>query len=149
MSKKAEDPLLFRFFNEVGIIEQLARTKFENVLPDGLKISQFIVLNHLVRLGGEWSPNRLANAFQVTKGAMTNTLRRLEARGLVKVVSDPVDGRGKLVTLTSTGRNMRERCIHNLNPLLMELESEFGKKRFNQALPLLVEIRKYLDEHRS
>ena len=75
-----KDPISFRFFTEIGIIEQLARNRLERGLPDGLKISQFSVLNHLVRLGGEWSPARLARAFQVTKGAMTNTLQRLEKR---------------------------------------------------------------------
>ena len=56
MTKQTEDPLLFRFFTEVGIIEQLARATLERALPDDLKMSQFIVLNHLVRLGGDWSP---------------------------------------------------------------------------------------------
>lgn len=149
MTEKNQDPTLFRFFNEIGIIEQLARTKMESVLPDDLKISQFSVLNHLVRLGGEWSPARLANAFQVTKGAMTNTLQRLESRGLVKVVADPGDGRAKLVSLTQAGRDMREQCIRNTAPLLVELEEQFSEKRFSEALPLLEEIRKYLDEHRS
>ena len=69
MVEPAEDPPAFRLFTEIGIIEQLARNRLERGLPDGLKVSQFVVLNHLVRLGGEWSPARLANAFQVTKGA--------------------------------------------------------------------------------
>lgn len=140
---------MFRFLNEVGIIDQLARANVESVLPDGLKMSQFIVLNHLVRLGGDWSPARLANAFQVTKGAVTNTLQRLESRGLVKVKSDPSDGRGKLVSLTPAGRNMRNQCIRRITPLIVELEAKFGAKRLEKALPLLEDIRKHLDEHRS
>lgn len=149
MNKKTQDPLLFRFFNEVGIIDQLARAKVESVLPDGLKMSQFIVLNHLVRLGGDWSPARLANAFQVTKGAITNTLQRLESRGLVKVKSDPSDGRGKLVSLTTAGRNIRYQCVRTITPLFIELETKFGEKRLENALPLLEDVRKYLDEQRS
>nr|MBC8240058.1 MarR family transcriptional regulator [Alphaproteobacteria bacterium] len=89
MVEPTEDPLAFRFFTEIGIIEQLARNRLERVLPDGLKVSQFIVLNHLVRLGGEWNPARLAAAFQVTKGAMTNNLQRLEQRRLVQVLANP------------------------------------------------------------
>ena len=50
--KPTEDPLAFRLFTEIGIIEQLARNRLERGLPDGLKVSQFGVLNHLVRLGG-------------------------------------------------------------------------------------------------
>ena len=64
----AKDPPLFRLLTEIGIIEQLARNQLERNLPDQLTMSQFVVLNHLVRLGGAWSPLRLAKAFQVTKG---------------------------------------------------------------------------------
>ena len=67
MAEPIKDPLAFRLFVEIGIIEQLARNQLEREMPDGLKVSQFGVLNHLDRLGGEWSPARLANAFQVTK----------------------------------------------------------------------------------
>ena len=139
---------MFRFLNEVGIIDQLARAKLESVLPDGLKISQFIVLNHLVRLSGDWSPARLANAFQVTKGAITNTLQRLESRGYVRIVSNPDDGRGKLVSLTAAGRKLREQCVGRVNPLLVDLEATLGKDRFARAIPLLEEVRKYLDNQR-
>ena len=85
MTDEIDDPLLFTLFNEIGIISQLSNAAFEKVLPDGLKVSHFSVLNHLARLGDNKSPSSLASAFQVTKGAMTNTLGRLEARGLVKV----------------------------------------------------------------
>lgn len=148
MTKKAQDPLLFQFLNQVGIIDQLARAKLDSVLPDGLKISQFIVLNHLVRVDGDSSPARLANAFQVTKGAMTNTLQRLGSRGLVALAPDPHDGRGKLVKLTAAGREMREKCLRSVDPFLINLEEKFGEKRFARALPLLEEVRKYLDNHR-
>ncbi len=148
MPENNQDPLIFRFFTEVGVIEQLARAKLERALPEGMKISQFAVLNHLARLNGKWSPVRLANAFQVTKAAMTNTLQRLESRGLIKIEADPSDGRGKLVSLCREGRNMREKCIANVKPLLVELEKEIGEQKFGIALTLLVEIRSYLDEHR-
>ena len=148
MADTGADPLVFRFFNEIGIIEQLARTRLERALPEGMKMSHFVVLNHLVRLGGEWSPARLASAFQVTRAAMTNTLQRLEARALIRIESDPGDGRGKLVSLSPAGRDMRETCIAALGPMLIELETEFGRRQFEAALPLLEAIRSYLDERR-
>jgi len=144
-----EDPFAFRFFTEIGIIDQLARNQLERGLPNGLKVSQFVVLNHLVRLGGEWSPARLANALQVTRGAMTNTLQRLEKRGLVRVLDDPRDGRGKLVSITKAGRDMRVRCVKSVSPLLADLSRELSDKDFASALPVLEKVRKYLDSHRS
>jgi DNA-binding MarR family transcriptional regulator len=141
-------PLAFRLLTEVGIIEQLARNQLERRLPGDLKMSQFAVLNHLSRLGGEWSPARLAAALQVTKGAMTNTLTRLEGRGLVKIAADPTDGRAKLVTLTDTGQDMLGRCIQTVGPLLSEMMQEIPDDEIAAALPLLEKVRAYLDGHR-
>ncbi len=149
VAKQDKAPLLFQFFNEIGIIDQLACSKLEGVLPDGLKISHFTVLNHLVRLEDEWSPVRIAKALQVTKAAITNTLQRLESRELVKIEADPRDGRGKLVCLTMAGRDVREQCIRNIEPFLDNLEKEFGGRKFEKALPFLEEVRNYLDEHRG
>ena len=147
--EQSEDPPAFRLFTEIGIIEQLARNRLERGLPDDLKVSQFGVLNHLVRLGGEWGPARLASAFQVTKGAMTNTLQRLEKRGLVKILADPRDGRGKLVGLTGAGQEMHARCVEAISPLFADLSGQLSDKDFASALPVLEKVRKYLDSHRS
>ena len=142
-------PLAFRLFTEIGIIEQLARNRLERSLPDGLKSSEFGVLNHLVRLGGEWSPVRLAKAFQVTKGAMTNTLQRLEKRGLVRVSPDPRDGRAKRAAITEAGREMRVRCVQSVGPLLADLSRDVSDKDLASALPVLEKVRNYLDSHRG
>ena len=147
--KPSDDPSIFQFFTEIGIIEQLVRNKIERTLPDGLKMSQFLVLNHLVRLGGVWSPIRLARAFQVTKGAMTNTLQRLKKRGLIEISADPDDGRAKLVELNQAGLEMRQRCITNIAPLMEELSSVLSQQKLATTVPILQNVRKYLDAERS
>ncbi|MBZ0216013.1 MAG: MarR family winged helix-turn-helix transcriptional regulator [Fimbriimonadaceae bacterium] len=139
---------IFQFFNEIGIIEQLGRNQFERVMPDGMRIAHFSVLNHFVRLGGEQSPVSLANAFQVTKGAMTNTLQRLDAKKFIEIRPDPKDGRGKLVRITPTGRQAHERAIAALGPVITKLGEEFGQDNFIEALPFLQKIRIFLDENR-
>ncbi|MDA1099318.1 MAG: MarR family transcriptional regulator [Proteobacteria bacterium] len=149
MSEPIEDPLAFHLFMEIGIIEQLARNRLERALPNGLKVSQFTVLSHLVRLGGEWSPARLAAAFQVTKGAMTNNLQRLESRGLVRILANPTDGRGKLVSITEAGRDMRLRCVESVGPFLVDLSRELRDEDLGSALLVLEKVRIYLDTHRS
>ena len=143
------DPPIFAFFNEIGIIEQLARNRFEQVLPDGLRISHFSVLNHFVRLDREETPVQLARNFQVTKGAMTNTLQRLEARGLVEIRPHPTDGRGKLVRITEAGRAARARSIAALAPVLAKLNERFPEQAFRDGLPLLRELRQFLDKARD
>lgn len=150
MSENApDDPLVFAFFNEIGIIEQLARNAFERVMPDGLRLPHFSVLNHFVRLGGERSPGELARAFQVTKGAMTNTLQRLEARGLIALRPDPRDGRAKLVAITPAGRQVREQAVAALAPQIAALAARFPEAEFARALPFLREVRAYLDRERN
>jgi len=133
----------------VGIIEQLARNRVERNLPYGLKLSQFSVLNHFVRLGGQWAPARLARAFQVTEGAMTNTIQRLEALGFVEVVPDPRDGRGKLVAITEAGRAAHAHSLAALAPDLATIQSEFGTEAFETTIPFLERLRVYLDENRG
>ena len=149
MSKSSSDPPIFRFFTEIGIIEQLARNACERVMPGGLTLSQFAVLNHFARRGGAQSPLSLARAMQVTKGTMTNTLGKLEAKGLVAIAPDPADGRAKLVSLTAAGLALRQAAIAALAPDLESLLGEFGERRFARATPFLAQVRDYLDRARD
>lgn len=141
--------LLFAVFNEIGIIEQLGRNRFERAMPDGLLLPHFSVLNHLVRLGDDKSLKSLAFAFQVSKGTMTNTIQRLEVRALVRVEPDPRDGRGKRVFITDEGRLMRERAIDAIGPALGSLTDSLGEDLFRSVLPLLSRLRAQLDEMRN
>ncbi len=149
MNQTDKDPLLFQFFTEIGIIEQLARTKLESVLPDNMKISHFSVLNHLSRSDGDWSPARLASALQVTRAAITNTLQRLVSRGLVIIKPDTHDARGKRVYLTAKGENTRKQCIDNVMPVMIDMQKHLGEKGFSSSLPFLQMVREYLDENRD
>ena len=149
MTKPPKDPTLFTFFNEVGIIAQLSSNAFERVMPHGLTVSQFSVLNNLARLGDDKSPSWLANAFQVTRGAMTNTLSKLEASGFVEVRRDEEDGRGKKVYLTKPGGKARAAALKAQAPLLAELMGGFSEKEFEAAIPFLARLRAHLDAARD
>ena len=140
--------LLFSYFNEIGIIAQLAGNEFERCLPDGLTNSQFSVLNWFVRVDSEATPGRLARAFQVTGGAMTNTLKKLEAKDLVKVEPDAKSGRQKRVTITPAGRRLRDRAIAATTPLLVEFGKAFPASRLEKQVKELQRVRQYLDERR-
>ena len=52
--------LYFQLFNEIGIIAQLSGNRFQRVLPQGLTVAQFSLLNHCVRLGDGWTPATLS-----------------------------------------------------------------------------------------
>jgi DNA-binding MarR family transcriptional regulator len=146
----SDDPALFRFFTEIGIIDQLAGTLFERVLPAGLTRAQFGVLNHFVRLEpGELSPARLASAFQVTRPTMTSTLQRLERAGFVAIRPDPADGRGRLVSITPAGRTARAESLARLAPLLPGLGAIVTSDDLEALLPRLARIRQRLDASRG
>lgn len=145
---QADEELLFTFFNEINIIAQLSANEFERALPDGLTLSQFSVLNWFVRVDSSASPGRLATAFMVTRGAMTNTLKKLESKGLVRIEPDETSGRSKKITLTQEGRRSRKRAIASCHPVLAEVAREFPPTMLKRHLPLLQNMRKYLDESR-
>lgn len=149
VSVKEQNLTVFNVMTEIGFIEQLARMRLEQQLPKGLRISQFCVLNHFARLGGEQTPAELVRAFQVTKGAMTNTVQRLEARGLVEVTPHPRDGRSKRIRLTAAGYHLRNEGIGALTPVIQELEDEFSIQEFEAALPFLERLRAFLDAARN
>lgn len=146
----SEDPALFRLFTEIGIIDQLAGTLFERVLPGGLTRAQFGVLNHFVRLEpGEVSPAQLASAFQVTRPTMTSTLQRLARSGFVAIRPDPRDGRGRLVSITPAGRAARAESLARLAPLLPRLAEIVSDADLDALLPRLTRIRQTLDASRD
>ncbi len=144
-----DDPPLFALLNEVSIIEHLARNRLERVLPDGLRASHFVVLNHLTRLGDGRSLARIARAVQVERPTMTNTIQKLEARGLVRVGPDPRDGRGKLVFLTESGRAAREACVAAGIAAIAPVAAGIAEAELQAALPLLRRLRAALDRARD
>lgn len=144
------DPLAFEFFNEIGIIDQLVSTMLTNALPRGMTKAQFSVLNHFVRLNIiETSPADLASAFQVRRPTMTSTLARMDAAALITIRDDPRDGRGKLVSLTQAGKDMREACISSLARIIPEIAPIITDSEMIELLPRLRKLRLGLDALRD
>lgn len=144
-----QDPPLFALLNEVGIIEQLARNRFEAAQPDGLRLSHFALLNHLIRVGDGTTPARIARAFQLTKGAITNTVQRLEEAGFVRVEPDPQDGRGRRIWLTPAGRARRQAAVRAATEAFGGLEAALPSDLEAQLLPALRRLREALDRARD
>ena len=145
---QSKDELVFGFFNEIGIIAQLSGNAFDRSLPEGLNQSQFSVLNWFVRVDTVATPGRLARAFMVTRGAMTNTLKKLQDKGLIEVNPDESSGRQKIVTMTAKGREVRETAQLQAAPLIQEVLNHFSVKEFEGQLPFLQALRQFLDEQR-
>lgn len=144
------DPsLFFAVFNEIGIIEQLSRTLLEARLPKGLIAPHFAALNHLIRVRDGATPIEMARAFQVPKTSMTHTVSVLAKHGLVEVRPNPNDRRSKCVWLTDAGRALRDQAIADMLPEFQVLADEFDTTRLLQILPVLNDLRMFLDNHRN
>lgn len=118
-------------------------------MPDGMTLAQFSVLNHLCRVGDGRMPQQIARAMQVTKGAMTGTLKHLASKGLVDVVPDEKDGRSKQVTITHEGRVMRDDCVASMVPFMQALMEDFSVEDIIKVIPVLSAVRAWLDKQRD
>ncbi len=143
-SPSDSDPLAIAFFSEIISVEQLARSRLSKALPKGMELSHFSVLNHLARIGNERTPAQLARTLHVTKGAMTNTLGKLEWAGHIHIRPDWEDARRKLVSISPAGRNARDAAIAAIAPVLREVGQDLGEDRLRAALPVLRELRERL-----
>ena len=148
--KKKDAESAIRALTLIGIVAQLSDASLSRQLEDGLSLAGFRVLHHFVVRGIEGqSPSSLASAFQVTKGAMTNTLSRLEALGYVRIDNDPEDGRGKIARLTRAGHAARDRALVTIMPEIADLLNEVSGAEFAAALPFLEKLKNVLDAARN
>ena len=139
-----------------GIVDRVngLRRRFHKMMDEtlaefGLNAGEWKALNQL-RLAGpphQRSVGDMAGRAELSSGAMTNRIDRLEQAGLVKRVPDPNDRRGVLVELTEKGHRTWEEALRagaaneslvtaaltkdekrQLNALLRRLMREFERR---------------------
>jgi DNA-binding MarR family transcriptional regulator len=138
------DNLAVTLFSEILAVDQLSRASVAKVLPKGMELSHFSVLNHLAHSGTERSPGELARTFHLTRGAMTNTLGKLEWAGWVHIRPDWDDARRKMVAISPAGVSARNAAIQAITPLIAQIVKDIGPMRVRSALPVLREMRQRL-----
>jgi DNA-binding MarR family transcriptional regulator len=146
MAAMVEEHPEIQVFDEIGLIDGGVRAIVTRCLPVGLTYPQFDVLNLLARRGEGLTPGQLAAALQMTPGAITNTLERLEATGLATVEADPVDRRRKHVAMTAAGRQAYQRAMAAIKPRMGSLRESFTQKEFREALPFLKALRAWIED---
>ncbi|MFA3919226.1 MarR family winged helix-turn-helix transcriptional regulator [Ruegeria hyattellae] len=140
-----KNSLAASLFSEILTADQLLRNRLSRVLPKGMEISHFSVLNHLVFVGGERTPAQLASTFHVTRGAITNTLAKLEWAGYVHIRPDWDDARRKMVAISPSGRRARDQAISSITPLINAFVDDLGVERVRNVLPVLRDLRLKLE----
>ena len=141
MNENISNSLAVALFSEILTNEQLIRNRLSRVLPKGMEISHFSVLNNLDWHNGERSPAQLAETFNVTRGAMTNTLSKLEWAGYIHVRPDWDDARRKMVAISPAGLQARDTAIAAITPMINQVVEDLGEEQARAALPILREIR--------
>ncbi|MGB0960468.1 MAG: MarR family winged helix-turn-helix transcriptional regulator [Halocynthiibacter sp.] len=145
---KPTDSLAVALFSELLMADQLARNRLSKILPKGMELSHFSVLNHLAHINEERSPAQLAKAFHVTRGAMTNTLNKLEWAGHIHIRPDWDDARRKHVSISPAGRKAADAALAALTPVISGAVKEIGDDKVRAALPVLRMLRAKLDEEK-
>jgi len=122
-------------------ITLMAREKILPVLArHNLDAGEFYVLAALRRAGAPYAlrPTELYKSLMVSSGGMTDVLRRLDQRGLVRRRPSDEDRRSMLVELTPGGRKLIEQAWREDMALENELVASLGSAQREQ-LGLLLE----------
>ena len=88
----------------------LARRFDDALRPLGLTNGQFSLMMSLNRPKPPGMA-AVASLLAMDRTTLTAALKPLRRRGLLKVTTDPEDGRGRLMTLTVTGRKLLARAV--------------------------------------
>ena len=141
------DSLAVTLFSEILTVDQLARNNVAKALPRGMELSHFSVLNHLAHINSERTPAQLAQTFHLTRGAMTNTIRKLEVSGFVHIRPDWDDARRKLVAISPAGKSARDAALAAIAPIIANAVEQIGYDKVRAILPVMRELRLQLQDH--
>jgi DNA-binding MarR family transcriptional regulator len=106
------------------------------IVPTGLKITQYSLLSHVVRLG-PIRPSDLAQRMQLEPSTLTRNLQPLIADGLLRL-GPGEDGRSRLVEATPAGRAKRAQAQRAWKQAQLALNERLGVRRV-MALHALID----------
>ena len=140
---------LLALLTDIAIIDQLTSAAATRALAPSLGLSEYGLLNHMIRRGDGETPSRLARAFQVSKPSMTATIGRLTGKGLVRVEDDADDGRSKRVRMTDAGRATHTAARERLASLQGELFEGYDVAGLLNHADAMADLRTHLDAQRN
>jgi len=96
-----------------GISRRINRALDETLGELGLELGEYKLLSVLSQAGEPHrsTPGALSKRMELSSGAMTNRLDRMEEAGLVRRLPDPDDRRKVVVELTEHGRETYRRTV--------------------------------------
>lgn len=130
--------------SEIFLLNHVTRNRLVKFLPDDIDLSHFLVLLHLSAIDEEIGPAALASAFNVTRGAMSNTLGRLERTGRIDVRGDKIDARRKHITLSARGQETLDKVFQRLSPKFELALKDHAQPHIHASVDLLAHLRKQI-----
>jgi DNA-binding MarR family transcriptional regulator len=122
-----------------GLSRRIHRSMDETLAEFGLDSAEHKALSALTQAGPPHrsTPGKLAKRMDLSSGAMTNRLDRLEEAGLIRRLPDPDDRRGVVVELTEEGRRVYQQAVGvqaKKEALVTDALNEREKKQLNSLL---------------
>jgi DNA-binding MarR family transcriptional regulator len=130
LKKKSLQKPLFHLF-QISLLFHNFNKVYERTF--GLSLVQWCVLRRLIDLPGA-SAIILARKVGIHPSTLTQTLRRLEKKGLIFVDRDPLDSRKKILSVTRLGKNKLEVVENEMNHENMDISP------MNQKFSLLQDL---------
>ena len=126
-----------------GISRRLNRTMDETLGEFGLDTAEHKALSALAQAGPPYrsTPGQLGRRMDLSSGAMTNRLDRMEEAGLIRRLPDPDDRRKVVVELTDHGRETYRSAVGaqaQKEALFAAALSDREKAQLNRLLRLLM-----------
>jgi DNA-binding MarR family transcriptional regulator len=99
------------------LTNHFARTGGRILEEFDLSWGEYLVISTIRRRGASasMSPSSISASLGMTTGGVSNLLRRMEKRGLVKREPSSRDGRGVRVHITARGRKLAETALHAIS----------------------------------
>lgn len=117
------EPLALLLLRASRWFDQQLLDRLEQQGSPRLTPAQSLVFAHLAPDGV--APATLARRLGTSRQATQDLVAGLARHGLVEIVADPTRHRGRLVTLTTTGRTL----ARDARAILTELENSIGAER--------------------
>ena len=151
MNRKVDDATLLQVLNFIGIANQLAVTRANQVLAEGsLPFPQFVMLSHFSK-----DPKRprtvtgIASAFQAPQPGITKTVQKMVSLGFLESRPDAEDGRSKHLFMTRAGADAFAKANAALSPFARKAFADWPEADIHTLHRLLRRLKDWLDENRE
>ena len=144
-------PDAFRILTWIGIIEQLTRSAADrNLKAVDLSYPEFTLLTHFSHgHPPEKTVTGIAAAMQQLQPAVTKTVQKLLAKGLLKASPSALDGRSKVLTMTAKGTQALGRALMQLAPALCGVLDGWSDAELREFFRLLDRLKTHMDASRG